>query len=488
MLARLTAFLTPYKLLMPLCFGVFIAADDQTVVVTLLPDMMADLRVGVSELDRASWSITGYLIGYTAAMPLMGRFSDRLGYRNAFIIAMAVFSLGCVLVAISPIIPELLYGGEPEFGWLVGTRVFQAIGGGAAIPVAIASVNELVDSKHRAIAFGLIGASAEAGGVIGPLWGGGITTWISWEWAFWLNLPLTVLAVIWITRNPPARKNPVKIDLFGSAVFAALLALLTIGLVRIGEPDSIMSVALVLAFAFIAVLIFTIRRSESPLFPRELFGRMSFNLANVTHFLIGAVLIIGMVTVPLMAASVFGKSPLEGGLQLLRMTIAIGVGALIGGIVTQRIGARTPAIVGLLIAIAGFALLSRWTVDMAEPMITIHLAITGLGLGILVSPIAETGMTDAAVDHLGAASSLLTVSRMVGMTAGLAAMTALGTVQFQELVADVPAFSTDPAIQQEIVDSATRAGMDVFTRFYEYAVVISTIALVPAWLMTRRKP
>jgi len=233
--------------------------------------------------------------------------------------------------------------------------------------------------------------------------------------------------------------------------------------------------------------VFTIRRSKSPLFPRELFDRLSFNLANVTHFLIGAVLIIGMVTVPLMAASVFGKSPLEGGLQLLRMTIAIGTGALIGGVVTQRIGARAPAIAGLLIAIVGFALLSRWTVDIAEPMITIHLVITGLGLGILVSPITETAMADAAVDHLGAASSLLTVSRMVGMTAGLAAMTALGTVQFQELVADVPAFSTDPVVQQEIVDSATRAGMDVFTRFYEYAVVISTVALVPAWLMTRRK-
>ena len=77
--------------MLPLCFGVFIAADDQTVVVTLLPEMMTDLRVAVSELDRASWSITGYLIGYTAAMPLMGRISDRAGYRRAFLLAMAIF-------------------------------------------------------------------------------------------------------------------------------------------------------------------------------------------------------------------------------------------------------------------------------------------------------------------------------------------------------------------------------------------------------------
>jgi len=85
---RLRLLLKPYWLFLPLCFGVFIAADDQTVVVTILPDMLSDLRVAASELDRASWAITGYLIGYTAAMPLMGRVSDRFGFRNTYIAAM----------------------------------------------------------------------------------------------------------------------------------------------------------------------------------------------------------------------------------------------------------------------------------------------------------------------------------------------------------------------------------------------------------------
>jgi hypothetical protein len=90
-------------------------------------------------------------------------------------------------------------------------------------------------------------------------------------------------------------------------------------------------------------------------------------------------------------------------------------------------------------------------------------------------------------DQSGAASALLSVSRMVGMTAGLAAMTALGTVQFHELVADVPAFSLDPEVQQQIIDSATDAGMAVFTRFYLYAAILSAVALIPAWFMTRNK-
>ncbi len=478
---------SPYKLLLPLCFGVFIAADDMTVVVTLLPDMMADLRVGVSELDRASWSITGFLIGFTAAMPLMGRISDRAGYRLAFLAALAVFTLGSALVALSPQIPGWLYGGPPEFNWLVGMRVFQAIGGGAIIPISIAAVGELVDAKHRAIAYGLVGASAEAGGVFGPLWGGGITTWLSWEWAFWFNIPFTVIAALWIMRNPPGKRNEdVKVNLPAALVFAAALTLLIIGLVRIGEPDGLMVILLAATAGLFALLVVMNTRSQNALFPRSLFRLMSFNFANITHFLVGAVLIIGMVTVPLMAATVFGATPIEGGLQLLRMTVAIGIGAVAGGILTQRIGPRLPAIVGLFITSFGFLLMSGWTVDITEPAITMHLVIAGLGIGLLVSPIAETALFRVFDDQRGAASALITVSRMVGMTAGLAAMTALGTVQFQQLVADVPAFSLDPVVQKEIIDSATNAGMDVFTRFYQYAAVLAALALVPAWVMTRK--
>ena len=487
MLTRLRQIVSPYKLLLPLCFGVFIAADDQTVVVTLLPDMLADLRVGVSELDRASWSITGYLIGYTAAMPLMGRLSDRTGYRTAFLLAMAVFTLGSALVAISPDIPRLLYGGAPEYNWLIGTRVFQAIGGGAVIPISIAAAGQLVDGKHRAIAYGLIGASAEAGGVFGPLWGGGITTWLSWEWAFWLNIPLTIVASIWIMRNPPGKRNKVKVDIPTVIIFAAALSTLTIGLVRIGDPDPLMATSLAITAVLAILLVVMNNRSQDPLFPPTLFKLPSFNFSNTTHFLVGSVLIIGMVTVPLMAASVFGKSPLEGGLQLLRMTLAIGVGAVIGGVITQRWGARIPSLSGLILTTAGFLLLSSWTIDIAEPALTIHLAITGLGLGLLVSPIAETALFGVQDDQSGAASALLSVSRMVGMTAGLAAMTALGTVQFHELVADVPAFSLDPEVQQQIFNSAIDAGVAVFTRFYLYAAILSAVALVPAWFMTRNK-
>jgi len=160
---------------------------------------------------------------------------------------------------------------------------------------------------------------------------------------------------------------------------------------------------------------------------------------------------------------------------------------VIGGVITQRWGARIPALSGLILATAGFILLSSWTIDIAEPTLTIHLAITGIALGLLISPIAESALFGVQDDQNGAASALLSVSRMVGMTAGLATMTALGTVQFHELVADIPAFSLDPEVQQQIIDNASDAGMAVFTRFYLYAAILSVVALLPAWFMTRTK-
>ena len=152
---------SPYLALLPVFVGVFIAADDQTVIVTVLPEIMFDLRVQINELDRASWTITGYLLGYVAAMPLMGRMSDVWGHRNLYVASMLVFMAGSVVAALTT-----------SLTWLIAARVVQAIGAGALVPISIAIVGDLFEPERRAVPLGLMGASAEAGGVIGPLWAG----------------------------------------------------------------------------------------------------------------------------------------------------------------------------------------------------------------------------------------------------------------------------------------------------------------------------
>ena len=221
--------------MIPVCAGVFIAADDQTVVVTVLPNIMLDMEVQVNQLDRASWTITGYLLGYVAAMPLIGRLSDVWGHRRLFIVSTALFMAGSAGVALAP-----------NLTWLIALRVFQAVGAGALVPISIAIVGDLFPPGRRVLPMGMVGASAEAGGVIGPLWGGltvrfsevlnqaaspFISLDLDWQWVFWINIPLgaaVLLAVILLLK--PSPRYRARVDYLGGGLIAVSLATLTLGL------------------------------------------------------------------------------------------------------------------------------------------------------------------------------------------------------------------------------------------------------------------
>ena len=388
--------------------GVFVAADDQTVVVTVLPQIMLDLKLTVTELDHTSWIITGYLLGYVAAMPFIGRLSDIWGHRNAFIGSLLLFMLGSVGVALAT-----------DINWLIGLRVFQALGAGALVPIAIAIVGDLFPPENRGTPLGLVGASAEAGGVIGPLWGGIITKYLAWQWVFWLNLPLcAIIIALTLILLPKSPRYPARMDYIGGALITLSLAALTLGLARMGDLDWLMALWLVLAAASLALFVLRQRTAADPLLPRAMFRARAFVAANTAHLLIGGALIIGMVTIPLMANTLLGESPLGGGLMLLRMTVAIPFGAVLGGVVCQRYDYRLPAALGLLFAALGFWLMSGWGLDIADPWLTVHLATAGFGFGLLIAPIALAATNSVSDDARGAAAALITTTRVVGNDAG----------------------------------------------------------------------
>jgi EmrB/QacA subfamily drug resistance transporter len=467
-----------YAVIIPVCAGVFIAADDQTSIVVVLPELLPDFRIGPGELDRASWTITGYLIGYTAAMPIMGSVSDRFGHRAVFLGALTIFMLGSALVAISPDLHRLIGRDEPDLNWMIGARIFQAIGGGAMIPVAIASVGDVLPRARRAMAFGIIGASAEAGGVIGPLWAGLITNVSSWEWVFWINIPLGLAVIGALKFSPAGVRNPTRIDLIGGALFVAVLALLTAALSRAGDTDVVFGALIVAATAALVATVWWHRKADNPILPVRLLRTMKFTASNFAHLAVGISLITAMITVPLMANTVLGLSPLDGGLMLLRMTVAIPFGAIAGGLLVQKVGARWPAVTGFVFAAVGLAAMSQWDLDIADPAMTLHLAIAGFGFGLLIAPIHSSALLYAKVGERGTASAFITVSRMVGMTIGLAAIAAWGTVRFENLAGDAP-------ITIEGVEEITSAGLTVFQGFFLSASIVALLGVVPAWLMSR---
>jgi EmrB/QacA subfamily drug resistance transporter len=476
---------SPYIALLPVFAGVFIAADDQTVVVTVLPQIIVDMGVLPTELDRASWTITGYLLGYLAAMPLIGRVSDVWGHRRLFAISTVAFMAGSAAVALTP-----------TLGWLIAARVFQAIGAGALVPISIAIAGDLFPAGRRAVAYGLIGASAEAGGVIGPLWGGLIIRYLDWRWVFWMNIPMAAVVLLAVVvLVPPSPRHKLRVDYVGGALIAIGLASLTLGLDRIDSAGAPM--AGYMALAVLALVLFVVRqmRVEYPLLPVSMFRGWAFSAANSTHLLVGASLIIGMVTIPLMANTALGLTPLEGGLRLMRLTAAIPVGAVLGGILCQRLDVRVAALAGLVLTALGFLLMSRWDLDIADPALTLHLATAGLGFGLLIAPIALAATESVGEEDRGAAAAMVSATRIVGMTFGLAALTAWGSERFRDIApaAQWPfqlAEETAAQFTQRLADYEAQlreTGMTLFGEFFLIAMGVCIVALLPAALMAWRR-
>ena len=466
--------------------GAFFTALDQTVVVTVLPAVMLDLRVPIGELDRVAWVVTAYLLGYTAFMPLFGRLADVYGLPRLYIAGLVIFALGSVLVALSRSVEEL-----------IGARVIQAIGGSAAVPIGFALAVSAVPRERQGLALGIVGGAAEAGSMLGPAYGGAIVELANWRWLFWLNLPQVLMVAPLLLLLPNRRQTGVRVDYLGGALALTMLLALSLGLAQksLFSLDSALPFGLLGAgLALAAVLVFWERRAEQPLLLPVLFRTVSFVAANLTQLLVGVSLVIALVTVPLMANTVMGKDPFTGALWLLRMTCAIPVGAIAGGLLLSRVGNRPVIVVGLLLIALGLFLVSGWPLDVAEPELTLHLVVAGLGFGLVIAPIMAQALDAAPPEYHATASSMVVVARLMGMTLGLAALAAYGIGHFQSLIGGLALPLPLPG--EAPLDTAARvaayttelqnAGLELFQRFFRIAAVVALLGLVPLLLGLKR--
>ena len=454
-----------------LCLGVFSTALDQTVVVAALPRVMVDLEIPLTDLDKASWIITGYLVSYTVAMPLVGRLSDVYGRVRMFQVSLVIFALGSGLVALAP-----------NFTWILPARVIQAVGGGATVPIGLAMAVAAVSTEKRGIAIGLVAASAEAGSVVGPLYGGTIIEWIGWRWIFWFDVPQSLL-LIGLMAILPNRPNPAaKMDYLGALALGGALTVLTVALAQrsIFTAESIYPYLMLAAgVILIGVLIAVERRAVQPLLASFLYTSRAFLSSNIAQFLVGIALIMALVCVPLMAGTVMEKGPLESALSLVRLTAAIPVGALVGGYILRWTGVREVCIVGLALMGTGLLFMSGWETEVVELRLTLPLVAAGLGFGLVIPPIGVSALSAAPSDYWGAAASLVTASRMVGMALGLAALSAWGIERFYSLTADVSLGSNFAETEAILIE----AGVTVFQNLFMISGFLSLIAIVPALLM-----
>ena len=454
-----------------ICLGVFSTALDQTVVVAALPSVMVDLEIPLTDLDRASWIVTAYLVAYTVAMPLAGRLSDVYGRIRMFQAALLLFSIGSALVAVAP-----------DFSWVVSARVLQAIGGGATVPIGLALAVGVVAPHRRGIALGLVAASAEAGSVLGPLYGGGIIEWLGWRWIFWLDVPQSFILIALLAILPNAANPSAKMDYFGALALGGALTVLTMGLSQrsIFSGESFVPyLMLALGILLVLLLIFVERRAVQPLLASFLYRSKAFVASNIAQFLVGVALIISLVSVPLMASTVMEKGAWESALHLVRLTAAIPVGAVVGGYIMRWTGVRAVCITGLAFMGAGLLIMSSWGTEVEELRLSVPLAMAGLGFGLVIPPISVSALSAAPSHYWGAAASLVTASRMVGMALGLAALSAWGIERFYSLTAHV----TIGATYEETEAPLIAAGVTVFQNMFTIAGFLALLAILPALLM-----
>lgn len=490
--------------------GIFLAALDQTVIVTALWPISKDLQIPITELDKAAWVITAYLLGYTVALPLMGRVADVYGQRRVYLFSLLLFTLGSVLCALAP-----------SLEWLVAARGLQAIGGGAVLPVGMAMASHLFHVRRVPFMLGILGAVAEAGGVVGPLWGAlvmkldGILNIVGWRWIFWVNIPLALIFGALMLLTPAFPRFPGKVDWLGAGLLGGGLLALSLGLaipgsmgalggldmLKGGQSEGIFSAQSLALFA-VALLLFAAfiwrqRHAPEPLLPPDLFRKWPFSAANLTNMLVEAALIVTMVNVPLYVASVLDGTAEQGGLMLLRMTALIPVGAIVGGLLGGRVSYGWIAVGGLASAGLGFWEMSSWTLESADlPTTWLGLALNGLGFGLLISPITATALQWAGLRRAALAAASVNLSRMVGMMVSLSGLTVLGLRHFQERMASHPAViipnpgestQTFAARQAEYTAVYKEASLEVFTGGFFIAIFICLVAaLFAAWL--RRAP
>jgi MFS family permease len=340
-----------------------------------------------------------------------------------------------------------------------------------------------------------------------------------WRWVFALNVPLALavtlaLALTW--RGPAQSQERAAAGPFdwpGALALTAALALLNLALSSGAEAGAGGARAFgaeanplaayrlpLLAGAAVAFALFlgAARRARSPLIPLGLFRERVFGAANAANLLVGAALIVVMVDVPLLVALLLPETArisLVSALLLTPFTLAMAAGAGLGGLLAERLGYRAVAAAGLLLAALGFWRLGGWPSSLAYPRMIADLTVCGLGFGLVIAPVGAAAINSAPRGALGIASSLVMVMRLVGMMAGLSALTSWGVSRLNASIATLPPLAQAPGepvaayLQRQAQYAAERSialTLDVLHQTFAIAGVICLVALVPALLLAHR--
>jgi EmrB/QacA subfamily drug resistance transporter len=408
-----------WVVLVLVCLAQFMVILDATIVNVALPSIQRDLQFSQGDLQ---WVINSYTLTFGGLLLLGGRAADLVGRRMLFVSGTIVFTVA-----------SLVNGLSNSSEMLIVARGVQGIGAAMVSPAALSIITTTFpEGAERQKALGVWSAIAAGGGAFGLLLGGILTDTLSWEWIFFVNIPVGIAAAVLSWRLIPESKVVGRsgFDVAGAFTVTAGLIVLVYAIVKAQEFGwassrtlGLAAVAFVLLAAFVAIE----RRSHAPLVRLGIFRTRSLTAANLVLLVIAGGLFALFFFASLYVQEILGYDPLQAGLAFLPVSLMIGVGAGISQQMVRRVGVRPMAIAGMTIAAAGLFLLSGVPADGSYATDLLPgLLLMAFGMGNTFVPITLIATTNVAHEDAGLASGLFNTSQQIGGALGLAVLSTLG--------------------------------------------------------------
>ncbi|MGY1771981.1 MFS transporter [Blastococcus sp. SYSU D00813] len=426
------------------CTGVFMLLLDVTIVNVALPDIATELDASLSDLQ---WVIDAYALSLAALLLTAGSLADLFGRRRVFVIGLALFTAG-----------SLACGLAQDILFLCLARAFQGIGGAAMFATALALLSNAFTGRERGTAFGAFGATTGVAVAIGPVLGGVLTSGINWRWIFFVNIPICVAAVAISLLEVRESQDPRagRPDWLGFATFSLALGALVYGLIEAGQSswgETRVVVCLLAAAVLLAVFVVSQVRQRQPMFDLGLLRKPTFTGGLIAAFAISASAFSLLTYLVIYLQNVLGYSAVGTGVRLLFLSAAAFVAAAIAGRLTASVPAKWLIGPGFVVLAGGLFLMTGIEPDSDWTHLVPGLVVTGVGIGLINTPLASTAVGVVAPERSGMASGVNSTFRQVGVATGIAA---LGSI-FSHEVADAVRSGVAGQVPDDAVGGLTEA-------------------------------
>ncbi|WP_405162452.1 MFS transporter [Nocardia sp. NBC_01499] len=391
----------------------FMVTLDNLVVTNALPVIRTELGASLSDLQ---WFINAYTLSFASLLLTVSAIGDRLGRRRIFLAGIALFTVASAACALAT---------EPWM--LIAARVVQGFGGAAVMPLSLTLLSAAVPERMRSAAIGIWGGIAGLGVAVGPLVGGAVVDGLSWQWIFWLNVPIGIVVVPFAARVlRESYGGTRRLDLFGLVLSASGVLAVVWGVIH-GADDGWTSATVLGSFVVGAVLLAGLiaweLKTPDPMLPLRLFRSRAYRISNATSFTFAMGVFGSIFLLAQYFQVVQGYSPLQSGIRTMPWTMVPMVVAPISGLLVDRVGPRALLASGqLLLAIALGWMAAITTVDVGFGAFVGPFVLGGIGMGLTMPPSASVVMASAAPDDRAMASGTNSTLREVGVAMGVAVL------------------------------------------------------------------